>query len=58
MILTIVIIGFAAVTFVLWKLYKHTENLLKCAMESLKDRVDEAEFRMVELEDMIREVGR
>ena len=56
-LLTLVIIGFAAVTFALWKPYMHIEKLYEDAMETIRLRTDEAKFRMVERADMMRENG-
>ena len=40
-LIAVVTIGFAAVAFVLWKLYKHSENLFECTMETTRFRSDE-----------------
>ena len=44
----IIIIGFAVMTFAVWRLYKHFENRYTnmFLMETLGDRVDAAELRM------------
>ena len=48
-------IGFAAMTFAMWKLYKNIETRYEEAMGITRFRTDEAEFRLVELEIAIRE---
>ena len=50
-ILTIVIIGFAAVAFVLWKLYRHFENSYYSAMETACFRAEETEFVLKKLRE-------
>ena len=50
--LTIVIIGFAAATFVLWKLYRHFENSCCTAMENTRFKAEETEFSFKRLENM------
>ena len=52
----ITIIGFAAMTFAMWKLYKRIEKLYDNAMEIIRFRTDETEFRVVELGSMIKEM--
>ena len=58
-VVVIKIISFAAVTFAMWKLYKYVEKLIEennlRMFNTLGDRVDGAEFQMVELERMMRE---
>ena len=46
---TVVIIGFAAVIFVLFKLYKHFEISYYTAMETTRFSAEEAEFRRLEV---------
>ena len=43
-------------TFAMWKLYKRIEKLYDNAMEIIRFRTDETEFRVVELGSMIKEM--
>ena len=51
--IVIIIIGFAVMTFAMWKLYKYFEDRYLLLMPPLGNRVDEAELRMVEIEYMV-----
>ena len=49
-VVMIIIVGFAAMTFAMWTLYRYFEDRYSLLMQNLGDRVDAAELRMVDIE--------
>ena len=57
-IVVIIIIGFAAMSFAMWLLYRHFEHKYTVLRDLFFNRANEVEFRMVEIEYTIDQKDR